>query len=493
MIHSLSRLLTVLGGSSRRTAARRRTAAPRIEFLESRLTPSTIAGVVYNDLAAAGLYQTGDPLYANMPINLLNGSGAVIGSTATDGAGHYSFSVDQTISTAPTTQEQDASFGPSPTDAPQTVQIAKFDPSLGTLTSVQIEEMGTIASTLQVDNLDPSQATVQAQIQGDVLLQGAALPSPLTANIQAQESASLAATDGTIGFTSASAHNFGAKDAQGSQSLTLNASSNDLSAFIGAGKLTLNAEGNANVSLSGPANLLAMIQSTVSGQVKVIYTYTPSNALKPGQYTVVETKDPPATTPGTDSSNGVPVAVGTPADVIPVTLPPGGDSLHNDFGKLTAAEASGYVYLDNNSNGVFDVGDAPIPGAAVTISKMNAGGTTTIVGSTTTGADGSYSFTVPSGNYIITQTAISGLLRDANNVGSLGGTAAPGALTVSLPAGGDGVNYDFGYVAPPIPPSIPPAIPTPPPAPPAPPPLVPTPPVLTKFDFIGSTAWDGDF
>ncbi len=361
MIHSLYRLLTPLGGSSRQAAARRRRpAAPRIEFLETRLTPSTIAGVVYNDLPNTGLYQSGDPLYANIPINLANASGTVIASTTTDANGHYAFTIDPSINTSPATQQQTASFGPSATDTPQALQIAQFDPSLGTLTSVQIQETGTIASQLQVDNLDAIASTVQANIQGAITLQGAGLTNPLTANVQTQESASVAATDGTVGFTGASAYNFGVKDAQGTQSVTLDASSSDLSAFIGTGQLTMNAGGTADVNASGPADLLAMIQSTVSGQVKVVYTYTPSNALKPGQYTVIETQDPPNTLPGTDSSNGVPVAIGTPADTIPVTLPPGGDSVQNNFGKLTTAKVSGYVYLDNNGDGQFNLGDSPI-------------------------------------------------------------------------------------------------------------------------------------
>src|SRR5439155_15402325 len=134
-------------------------------------------------------------------------------------------------------------------------------------------------------------------------------------------------------------------------------------AFVGTGKTTVTETGTATVSLGGPANLLAMIQSTVSGRVKVVYHYTPSNALRPGQYTVIQTANPPGTADGVNSSNGVPVPPGTPHDQIPVTLPPGGDSLHNDFGEVVPARVSGYVYFDANQDGQFDAGDAPIPNA----------------------------------------------------------------------------------------------------------------------------------
>jgi hypothetical protein len=491
MFRSLSHLLASLPWPSA-PASPRRSARPRIEALESRWVPSTIAGIVYNDLNNAGVFQPNDPLYANNPIVLLNAAGQQIASTTTDGNGHYAFTVDQTVSTAPATQEQDASFGPAPTDAPQALQIQQFDPSLGTLTSVEIDELGTVSSHVQADNLDPAQATVQAQIQGSVTLQGAGLTNPLVANVQADESATLNASDGTMGFTGAAAHDFGTKDAQGTQSVTLDASANDLSAFVGTGQTKLTATGAASVNLSGPGNLLALIQSTVSGRVKVIYHYTPSNALKPGQYTVVQTANPPGTADGVNTSDGVPVPPGTPADHIPVTLSPGGDSLHNDFGEVTASVVSGFVYLDNNQNGVFDGGDTAIPNAPVTLSGTAAGGAA-VSQTATTDANGFYSFAVPAGNYAITQPALAGLVRDATNVGSLGGAAAPGQISVNVPPGADGVNYDFGYVTQPDlipPPTIPPPPGTPPATPPVTPPVVPplTPPI-SKLDFFGSTMW----
>jgi hypothetical protein len=485
---SLSQLLAALRGSSRKAAVRRRTVAPRIELLETRLTPSTIAGVVFNDVGAAGLFQVGDPVYANNPISLANAAGTVIASTTTDASGHYSFSIDQTISTAPTTQEQDLVFGPNLTDAPQSLQLNQFDPSLGTLTGIDLIQNATVTSDIQVANTDPAAAIFEGQIQGTVTLQAPGA-NTLATNVQANESATVQPANG-----STTPFDFGPKDANNTSSVSLNAATSDLSAFIGTGKATLTESGKADVCACGPGNFAAMVRSTVSGQVKVVYHYTPSNALRPGQYTVIQTANPPGTADGVNSSNGVPVAVGTPADSIPVTLPPGGDSLHNDFAELVAAKVSGFVYFDNNFDAVFDVGDTPIPGAIVNINRLNPDGSLTFVASTTTAADGSYSFLEAPGTYTITQTAISGLTRDADNIGSLGGFSGLGVLTFALPAGGNGVHYDFGYVTPPIipeppPPPIPPA-PPPSPIPPVPPPMVPP---LTKFDFLGSTAWNGDF
>ena len=461
------------------------------------MTPSTIAGVVYNDAAGTGLFQPGDPVYANNPISLANAAGTVIASTVTDANGHYAFSVDPTISTAPATQEQDLVFGPNLTDTPQSLQINQFNPALGTLTGVDIVQDATVASDVQAANTDPIAFAISGQIQGTVTLQAPGA-NTLATNVQASESATIQPGSGATPF------DFGVKDADGTSSVSLNAATSDLSAFIGTGQATVTETGTAGVDLSGPGNFLAMVRSTYSGQVKVVYHYTPSNALQPGQYTVIETANPPGTTDGVDSSNGVPVPPGTPADTIPVTLPPSGDSLSNDFGKLTTAKVSGFVYVDNNLDSVFDAGDTPIPGAIVNISRLNPDGSTTFVATTQTAADGSYSFTEPTGTYTITQTDVSGLIRDADNIGSLGGFSGLGALTLYLPADGNGVNYDFGYVTPPVIPTPPPQIPpvvVPPvtPTPPVVPPVTPTPPTpplvppVTKWDFLGSTAWDGDF
>ena len=339
MLCSLFRLLAQFGRRPRAAAPPRRRALPRVELLENRLVPTTIAGIVYNDLPLVGNYVPGDTLYASNPISLLNQAGTTIASTTTDANGHYAFTIDQTINTTPTTAEQDLAFS-SPTDVTQSQQVNQFNPSLGTLTSVEIVQDAKITSDIKVDNLDAVASTVEGTIDGSVTLQAAGV-KPLTAAVtEADESATVNAGDGTMGFTGTAAHDFGPTDAKAStQDIVLNAASTDLSSFIGTGKATVSETGTADVCVCGPGNLLSLVQSTVSGETKIIYHYTPSNALTPGQYTVVQNQNPPGTVDATNTSNGVPVPPGTPADTIPVTLPPGGDSLQNNFGEQTPAPA----------------------------------------------------------------------------------------------------------------------------------------------------------
>ena len=444
MFRSLSRILAEIGGSQR-AAKPRRTARLGVEFLENRWVPSTIAGYVFNDAAGNGAFQPGtDPVYASIPISLLNASGAQIASTTTDNAGHYSFTVNQTVNTTPASKEQDVTFGPASTDSSETQQVTQFDPSLGTLTSVEIDMTGNVSSILKLINLDPKTQTPQATIQGTVTLQAPGA-NALTATDQSIDSGTTLNPGDTFTYSPTNGH--------GSATVTITDPA-ALAAYTGTagnpGTVSIGESGAASISnLSGAANLEALINSTFSGQAKVIYHYTPSNTLTPGQYTVVETQNPPNTTNGTPTSNGVPVPPGTPPDTIPVTLPPGGDSLQNNFPKLTTAKVSGFVYQDNNNNGKFDAGDAPLANASVTISGTPTGGAGPISQTELTTANGSYSFTVPPGNYTITQPNITGYTRGADTVGNLGGTAAPGALTVSLANGDVGTDYNFGEVLPP--------------------------------------------
>jgi hypothetical protein len=335
MLRSLFRLLAQFGRSPRDAAPPRRRVLPRVELLENRLVPTTIAGIVYNDFPGVGNFILGDQLYAGNSISLLNQAGTPIASTITDANGHYAFTINQTINTTPTTSEQDLVFS-SPTDVTQSQQVNQFDPSLGTLTAVEIVQDAKITSSIKVDNLDAIASTVEGKINGTVTLQAAGV-SPLKATLkEVDESATVNASDGTMGFTGAAAHDFGPKDAPADhQDVILDAAKTDLSSFIGTGKATVSESGTADVCVCGPGNLLSLVKSTVSGQTKIIYYYTPSNALTPGQYIVVQNQNPPGTFEGTNTSNGVPVPIGTPADTIPITLPPAGDSLNNDFGERT--------------------------------------------------------------------------------------------------------------------------------------------------------------
>ncbi len=339
MLRSFFRLLAQFGRRPRIAPSPRRRALPRVELLENRLVPTTIAGIVYNDLSLIGNYVPGDPLYAGNPITLLNQAGTPIASTVTDVNGNYAFTVNQTINTAPTTAEQDIAFS-SPSDVTQSQQFNQFNPSLGTLTSVEIVQDAKITSDVKVDNLDAVASNVGVQIHGTVTLTAAGA-SPITATVtEADESATLKATDGTMGFTGTAAHDFRNTDATApTQDIVLTGKRHRPVQFHRYGHGQAGETGRPERTPSGDRQSTFHLPPTFTSQTKIIYHYTPSNGLTPGQYTVVQTQNPPGTVNATNTSNGVPVPAGTPTDTIPVTLPPGGDSLANDFGQQTPAPA----------------------------------------------------------------------------------------------------------------------------------------------------------
>ena len=113
---------------------------------------------------------------------------------------------------------------------------------------------------------------------------------------------------------------------------------------------------------------------------------------------------------------------------------------------------SGFAYLDNNGNSVFDAPpDNGIGGIAITLSGMNDLGQFVTL-TTTTAADGSYFFVgFRPGTYMITEGPPPvNFFQEVSNVGMVNGSAdgfsaAPDTLTnIVVAAGQTGTNYNFG-------------------------------------------------
>jgi hypothetical protein len=174
--------------------------------------------------------------------------------------------------------------------------------------------------------------------------------------------------------------------------------------------------------------------------------------LAAGTYSVFE-----AATPGyAEASNSVGTVNGTASGTAPagkdeidtIQLTAGSAGLNYDFGEA-GHSLSGFVYVDTNGDGVRDPGDAALGGVVLTL--KDAGGNT-VATTTTTAADGSYLFAgLAAGTYSVSEAATPGYLEGTNNVGTVNGSASGTAPAgkdeidaIQLPAGGTGVNYDFG-------------------------------------------------
>jgi hypothetical protein len=111
--------------------------------------------------------------------------------------------------------------------------------------------------------------------------------------------------------------------------------------------------------------------------------------------------------------------------------------------EIAPAALSGYVYFDANQDGVYDTGDSALANVVITLTDANGN----VVAQTFTDSNGFYFFNdLAVGTYSITETQPDGYDQGANNIGSLGGTLVDDTFTVTVGAGDNGVNYDFGEI-----------------------------------------------
>ena len=224
--------------------------------------------------------------------------------------------------------------------------------------------------------------------------------------------------------------------------------------------------GGVTVNLTGTdtnGNAVSLTTTTAGDGSYRFTNLTPSNAsgytiteIQPAAYLDGKTTVA-AGNPGVATS-AKPVASGGADAIGKVVLSSNSTLANYNFGELPGSTLSGYVYVDANKNGVRVASDSGIGGVTVTLTGTNIYGTAVNL-TTTTAADGSYSFAnlPPSGaaGYAITETQPSSYADGKTTVAS-GNPGAPsstkpvaagGADTISNIVLGTGVaytEYDFG-------------------------------------------------
>ncbi len=226
---------------------------------------------------------------------------------------------------------------------------------------------------------------------------------------------------------------------------------------------------NVTLTLTGtdlrgvPVNLTALTGPTGAYSFPGV---RPSNAAG---YTLTQTQ-PAGFLPGKNAVGTVNgVATGTLANayadtVSAIVIGDGGNGVGYNFGELVPASVAGFVYLDTNNNGVFEpaLGETGIQGVTVTLTGTTDQGTGVNQAVPTDGG-GAYGFAnLRPGVYTLTETPPAGFLPGKATQGTPGnGTVLPGQFAnITLAAGVNGANNDFGQ----LPPSPPPPPPPPPPA-----------------------------
>ena len=433
-----------------RKHSRRRVA--HLEHLETRamMSCTSISGYVYNDANNNGLRGVGESRIASTPIALKDSAGNIVATTITDANGFYEFDSDPRIDTSLHALSYSTSFANTRTNWTQQGTLPQFDPALGTLTSVEIVHSGTVVGRIRVENTSTSSAqTISATIGASITLTapGASVPVAPTSFAGSFNATKF---DGALDFAGTSGHDFGFTTATSTTSAILTANTADLSAYIGTGAILISDIAAGTSAATGGGNFAGAVTTTASADITVIYHYIPENCIAPGAYTVVETQQPAGMLDGQETSGNVtaiPNSAGGP-DSIPITLG-SVNSTENNFGEVTPASLSGFVYSDSNDNGVKESGEAPIAGVTITITGTDDLGAA-VSATTTTGADGSYSFTnLRPGTYTASESQPAGYLDGKDTIGSQGGTTGNDLFSaISLSAGTNGVNNNFGELNP---------------------------------------------
>ncbi|AQT67816.1 PEP-CTERM protein-sorting domain-containing protein [Anaerohalosphaera lusitana] len=167
----------------------------------------------------------------------------------------------------------------------ETLSVAQFDTSLGTLDSVQITATvganGTINFENNTDN--PVYRTISTYFtmgeetyttNGDlgISLDGSSL-ADVAWEVLEDYQMDLTAYDGITDFAGTSGFSQEYMDESDSQTVAFGAG-DDLSMFIGGGTVDFSLVGNANSALSMPGNGVSNVSTESSGCVTVVYGYT---------------------------------------------------------------------------------------------------------------------------------------------------------------------------------------------------------------------------
>jgi protocatechuate 3,4-dioxygenase beta subunit len=166
--------------------------------------------------------------------------------------------------------------------------------------------------------------------------------------------------------------------------------------------------------------------------------------LAPGVYGVEEIQ-PAGYFDGDDHVGSAGGVLFGPDSIRHVNLAPGQHGVSYDFCEHPPVSISGFVYEDDDNDGVRDVGEAPIAGVLLTL--LDASGNPTS-STTTTDASGYYSFDgLAPGRYGVREAQPAGYFDGLDTAGTAGGIADnPGDEITGavLDPGVDGEQYNFG-------------------------------------------------
>jgi len=192
---------------------------------------------------------------------------------------------------------------------------------------------------------------------------------------------------------------------------------------------------NGNVALAGTfgVELLNGFQPTVGSQFLVIDNLD----------------DQPIAGIFSGFEQGAEFTVGTTIFTISYVGGNGNDVVVTAMGQVRTYSLSGYVFVDQNNDGLINMGETAIEGVRIVLTNEQGA----FVAEAFTDAQGSYTFSgLAEGRYFVTQIQPNGYLQGINSVGSLGGSISDiDQFFVDFSLAGtesDGFNYNFAELLP---------------------------------------------
>jgi len=195
--------------------------------------------------------------------------------------------------------------------------------------------------------------------------------------------------------------------------------------------------------LDDAGHIVDTTQTDPAGQ----YAFT---GLEPGIYGVREIQ-PDEYYDGPERVGSAGGSLLPPDSIIDADLTPGTDGIHYDFCETPPVSISGYVYADDNDDGLFDAAEDPI--ANVKVVLLDAKGTPTADAPVYTDATGFYRFDgLRPGTYGVAEDQPEKYYDGKDTPGKFGGNALPQPgdriTDAVLKAGVAAENYNFGELRP---------------------------------------------
>lgn len=161
------------------------------------------------------------------------------------------------------------------TDWTQSVSIPKFDPSLGTLTSIDFSMLAHIEGSSFYENQEAAPTMVSLTLAAEMSLLRPDMSSIITVNPSTNVGELAGASDGVLDFGGTSGNTFNNLFADILQTATSPLPASDLALFTGLGNILLPVSAMGDSSGAGPGNWIFGFALAASADVTVKYNYTP--------------------------------------------------------------------------------------------------------------------------------------------------------------------------------------------------------------------------